>query len=305
MNSDYIKLALGALLRTFAAAAGGWVVKHGWGSDSVGTQVAGAIMVLGALTWSVAGKFWQEYGRDIVNAQLEVLKAKSLAQASKIREAGLPPVTASQVAEQSPTLTVAQVTKTIATLPPAIQAGVAQANVSKIAVLGFLILGALALPHEAMAQVKGLKPLTGNLGNDLGITNTAVGAAPSLDPQALIKKIMTLAAPDLTYAIALAANANTTSSKVRLQCLTAIQTLNAQVQGTGLKDAAGNVLSQPPEPDIFTNLEQIAEGIDSLSPTGPLFTSCAGAAGLAGMNVLAFINAVTAGTAAAAIVIPK
>jgi hypothetical protein len=230
-----------------------------------------------------------------------------MAQASKIRESGLPPVTASQIAEQSPTLTTDQVTKTIATLPPAIQAGVALASVPKIAVLAILILGALVWPHGAMAQSRGLKPLTGNIGNDLGLTSaaTAVGATPTLDPQALIKKIMTLAGPDLTYAAALAKNANTNSSLVRLQCITAIQTLNTQVLGTGLKDSAGNTLTQPGEPDIFTNLEQVAEGIDALSPTGPLFTSCAGAAAMAGMNVLAFINAMVAGTAAAAIVIPK
>ena len=255
------------------------------------------------LIWS----FWNDYGKAILISQLEVLKAKSLAQAAKIQNAGLRPVSVNEIAAQSPTLTAASVAKTVATLPPAIQA-----TVSKVAmiVLALSSLFLLSVPGDAMAQAikkqsNGLPCDPANLLPGCKPVTTAVGEVAGLDPQALIKKIMTLAGPDLIYAAALAKNANTSSSLVRLQCLTAIQTLNSQVQGTGLKDAQGNVLTQPAEPDVFTNLEQIAEGIDALSPTGPLFTSCAGAAALAGMNVIAFINAAVAGTAAAAIVIPK
>lgn len=174
------------------------------------------------------------------------------------------------------------------------------------ALLVAFMLSALAIA-PAMAQVK-LGPIGTKIKADIDGTsqNTAVGApAPTIKPQELMQKIVALAAPDLVYAVALATKANTNAATVRLGCLKAIQALNAQVSGTGLTDATGNPLTTPAEPHIFTDLEQAAEGIDALSPTGPLFTSCAGAAALAGMNVLAFINAMVAGTAAAAIVVPK
>jgi hypothetical protein len=41
----------------------------------------------------------------------------------------------------------------------------------------------------------------------------------------------------------------------------------------------------------------LAETIDNLSPTGPLFTSCAGAAEMAKMSVLRFINTAVTGAA--------
>lgn len=78
-------------------------------------------MVLVGLGWS----FWNDYGKAIVLSQLEVLKAKSLAQAAKMKQAGVAPVTASQISDQSPTLTVADVNKAVATLPPAVQSNVA------------------------------------------------------------------------------------------------------------------------------------------------------------------------------------
>lgn len=195
-------------------------------------------------------------------------------------------------------------TSTPPIVPPAQPISVTDATKAVLSWAAVLILGSLLFMPSAFAQAK-LKPLTGNIGNDLGLTNTAPGAIPSLDPLGLIKKIMALAGPDLTYAVAMANAANTTTSKIRVTCLTAIQTLNSQASGVGLKDAQGNALVEPSTPHIFTDLEQAAEGIDSLSPTGPLFTSCAGAAALAGMNVMAFINAVVTGTAAAAIVVPK
>ncbi len=77
-------------------------------------------MVLVGLGWS----FWNDYGKAIVLSQLEVLKAKSLAQAAKLSQAGIAPVTTGQIAAQSPTLTTAEVAKTVATLPAEIQANV-------------------------------------------------------------------------------------------------------------------------------------------------------------------------------------
>lgn len=189
--------------------------------------------------------------------------------------------------------------------------------VKAIIIVAFVI-GALLMPSGAHAQAPlKLRPpaVTGNVGNDiktdLGLNNAAPGqiAVPGqgglLSPDALIKKIIALAAPDLAYAAAMATSANTSSSNVRLSCIKAVQTLNAQASGANLKNADGSLMAPPAEPHIFTDLETIAEGIDSLSPTGPLFTSCAGAAALAGMNVLAFINAMVTGVAATALVVPK
>jgi hypothetical protein len=72
----------------------------------------------------VAG--WREYVRPILTAQLEVLKAKSLAQAAALKAANLPKVTVTQIAAQSPTMEPADVAKAIATLPPEIKANVAK-----------------------------------------------------------------------------------------------------------------------------------------------------------------------------------
>lgn len=90
-------------------------------SNQTETFVSAGLCLLG-VGWSL----WNDYGRAIVLSQLELLKAKSLAQAAKLNQAGIAPVTASQIAEQSPTLTPAEVTKTVATLPPAVQATVAK-----------------------------------------------------------------------------------------------------------------------------------------------------------------------------------
>jgi hypothetical protein len=176
-----------------------------------------------------------------------------------------------------------------------------------------LIVALCLLATPAWTQVK--RPaVTGDPIKDIqtdikGGTTTApsIGGVSSnnLDPQVLIKKIVALAGPDLLYAVALAKNANTASSGVRLQCLVAIQILNSQVTGSALKNTDGTAMTAPTDVHIFTDLEQAAEAIDAISPTGPLFTSCAGAAALAGMGVIQFINAAVAGTAAAAIVIPK
>lgn len=100
-------------LITLSASA----VTHGViSSNQTETFVAAGMFALG-VGWS----FWNDYGRAIVTSQLEVLKAKSLAQAAKLNQAGLAPVTVNQIAEQSATMSPAAVTKAIATLPTAVQ----------------------------------------------------------------------------------------------------------------------------------------------------------------------------------------
>ena len=66
-------------------------------SNQTETFVAVGLALAGA-GWS----FWNDYGKAIVLSQLEVLKARSLASAKKIQEAGLKSVTVAEIAAQSP-----------------------------------------------------------------------------------------------------------------------------------------------------------------------------------------------------------
>jgi hypothetical protein len=154
-------------LTTLGSAA----VAHGIISGSQTETFISLGMALVGIAWS----FWDDYGRAIVLSQLEVLKAKSLAQAAKIKDAGLSQVTAVQIAEQSSKVTPAEVVKTVATMPD-IQANVAPsaATVSKIAgaILLAIMIGSL-WPDPASAQgLPKIRPLTGNIINDLGTTAT-------------------------------------------------------------------------------------------------------------------------------------
>lgn len=161
-----------------------------------------------------------------------------------------------------------------------------------------LILGAMAFPGTAHAQVK-LHAPTGNLANDLGITTAKppmITGNAEKDLQALWDKIVASSIADLNYAAAMAKNANTQTSGIRLQCINAIITLNQQASGANLKNADGTPMTKP-DPHVFTDVESLAEVIDNLSPQGPLFVNCAGAAQLAKTNVLTFVNAVITGAA--------
>jgi hypothetical protein len=107
-------------------------------------------------------------------------------------------------------------------------------------------------------------------------------------------KIVNASLPDLQYASALAASAGTPSAAVRKQCWDALIAANKIASGTGLKDANGNALTKP-DPHLFADVEQLAQVIDNLAPTGPISTARAGAAQLAKTNTLTFINAIVTG----------
>jgi hypothetical protein len=112
-------LATGAVKKVLLTA-GAAATTHGLIADiPAETYTAGAVFIVSA-GWS----FWNDYGKAIILSQLEVLKARSLASAKKIHDAGLKSVTVAEIAAQSPTLTEAQVTKVASTLPPSIQATV-------------------------------------------------------------------------------------------------------------------------------------------------------------------------------------
>jgi hypothetical protein len=193
------------------------------------------------------------------------------------------------------------------TLADALPSNVTAANIAKAFLIAFAL--SLFLPHGAFAQTRkpALPAVTGNLQKDLNTDGQNLGLIPpslvvqptgnaSADLQALWTKIIGASNTDLAYASKLAAGAGTQSSMIRKQCWDAITALNEQANGLNLKDAAGNALPKP-DPHLFSDVETLSEVIDNLSPQGPLFTSCAGAAQLAKTNVLTFINSAVTGAA--------
>lgn len=185
-------------------------------------------------------------------------------------------------------------------------AGDAVAAIAKAAaniLLAALLLGLFLGGDPAMAQtVKRPGPvLTGDLIQDAkdkfqGDPSKGVQLTGNLKQDALAvwKKIQDASKADLQYASLMAGAAKTPSSAVRKNCWDAIIAINAQTNGEGLKNADGSDAVKP-DPALFTDVETIAEIMDSLSPQGPLFTSCAGAAELAKANVIQFISAAVSG----------
>lgn len=142
-------------LRTWGSGVGlaiaGSAATHGiisgTSAASIGAIVGGCIVstVCAAYSW------WDKTGRDTVGAiftaQLETLKAYSQAQARKMAERNVPPVTVKEIAAASAasptttTMTPVEVSKTLATLPTEISSNVVgktviAAVVALIAVLG-------------------------------------------------------------------------------------------------------------------------------------------------------------------------
>jgi hypothetical protein len=307
-KTQMILTTMGAgAVKKAAIVVGSMLSAHGlMRGDDVETFSAAAVALVPILV-----SFWQDYGKAIVLSQLEVMKAKSLAQAQKLRLAGEPPVTIMEIAQQSRKLSLDDTRTIAATLPAEIQRNIDPSpSPAKVAlVLAIVLLGALAWPGTASAQTRKLAPpaATGHLGKDLNTDAQNLGIVPkslavtptgniAADLQTLWTNIVAASNVDLAYASKLAAGANTPASLVRKQCWDAIVALNAQANGLNLKDASGNTIPKP-DPHLFTDVEGLAEIIDNLSPQGPLFVSCAGAAQLAKTNVLTFINAAVTGVA--------
>jgi len=112
--------------------------------------------------------------------------------------------------------------------------------------------------------------------------------------QNLWQQIIAASGPDLKYAKALADAANTQGSLIRSACYGALIAANEQSSGALLKNADGTPMVKP-DPHLLTDVEQLGQVIDNLSPTGPVFSSCAAAAQAAKMNVLIFIGTIITG----------
>lgn len=315
--------SVGTMLATkVLSVLAGIAVTHGLMTSSNTETFVSAGLLLVSLGWSG----YVEYGRPILLAQLEVLKAKSLVQAAALKAANMPKVTVSQIAAQSPTMGPAEVAKVIATLPPEIKETVAvqPPSAAQGAVIGglpkttglaialaFATALGLGWPGTAYAQTPRVVPRAEaapslprpplcdplNLlpGCHVEVSGEAGGKTGTQPVELDIwHKITSAALPDLDYASASAVAAATPASGVRKQCWDALILVNKQAAGTGVKNADGTVMTKP-DPHLFTDVESLAEVLDNLAPGGPLWVACSGAAQLAKTNVLTFINAVITG----------
>lgn len=263
------------------AAAGAVLVTHGL-MTSNGTE---ALIALAPILVSVGWSLWNEYLKVIVRAQLEVLKAKSLAQAAALKQASLPKVTVAQIAAQSPTMGPPDVVKAIATLPPEIKATVALplAPVIIAALAGTLFLGLLC-PGTAYAQVPQRRPFipTGNLPADIAATKPGAAAVPNAIETFLAKPFKDLAdfiGADSDAAIALSTAIPELQDGHGQQCWLATRqfgevvkahpiplTLKAQTDLEALRllmMAANNLCSNVHCTQVFGDL---ATGVQTLAP---------------------------------------
>jgi hypothetical protein len=139
--------------KVVAGMIGGWGALKNPGSQEQFIDLGTALVLyLIGQGWS----WWQASGQDFVKAQFEVIQAKTLAQAQKLRTAGIPQVTVKEIALQAPTMTLAETAKVIPTLPAEIQANISPTPAAKIvAILAILIASMfLAGLDSASAQVK-------------------------------------------------------------------------------------------------------------------------------------------------------
>lgn len=281
-----LTLASGIIKKGLLVAGTG-LASHGVISSSQTEIFVSIGMVLVGASWS----FWNDYGKAIVLSQLEVLKAKSLAQAAQARSAGLPPVSTDQIAAQSPTLTPAEVAKTVATLPASIQA-----NVIKVIVAAVLLAGLFA--GDAHAQGIKLKPLTGNLGNDLGITRPT-GQAGAGTLQNILGALDDKLLPDLQYAKKLADASN---SRVTAPCYQAwIDIIVTRQKAVVGPDAQPLDL---PNPRLITDFEKAVELRNALQPDSPFMIACSPVASMVRKDITGFIGAILAGGAGLATLVP-
>ena len=254
------------------------------------TFVAAGMFLVGA-AWS----FWNDYGKAIVLAKLEVLKAQSLAQAAKLKAAGVAPPNAAEIAVFHPTLTPADVIK--------------QTTVVKV-LIAAIALSLLALPSAGLAQGVGVpKPrtaataqpapvLTGNPQADLAAVGNLLKkfsvAPPPSTPQEiqdttcdfsifskltfdnaipLLEKCAqkvdaNLAAPLVTDASKALESAKAAGDGTAVACLTPALALLQAAEGTpAVKDASGVVTTPAVAPGLFLIGQKLREFVTAGGPS--------------------------------------
>lgn len=260
---------------------GASAATHGIISGSQTETFVSVGMFLVGVGWS----FWNDYGRAIVLSQLEVLKARSLAAAAKIHDAGLPAVTVNEIAAQSPTMTPADVTKVAAGLPAEVKASV----LPKVVLVLFAL---LVLWPDALSAQQPRR--TGNIVQDIKTAVTEQTTKPATGDTGLnlLKALDTKLLPDLQYALLLAKASN---SAITSNCWQAWVDV-IQVRQTAVKDAQGNEVPLP-EPHLVTTFEQLVELRNMLQPDSKFMTACSPVANMVKMDVAKFMGIVITGGA--------
>lgn len=159
-------------------------------------------------------------------------------------------------------------------------------------VLVAVILGSLfAFTGDARAQGIKLKPLTGNLGNDLGISRPS-GQAGSGPLQNLLGALDDKLLPDLQYALKLA---TASGSRVTAPCYQAWIDI-IQTRQKAVTNADGTPLDLP-MPRLITDFEKMVELRNALQPDSPFMLSCSPVASMVSKDIRSFIGVVISGGA--------
>jgi hypothetical protein len=253
----------------------GALVLHGWISSGNVEAFIGIGMVVLTYAWS----FWNDYGRVIADASLDILPAKVLNAAAAAR--ANPSGAMAAVAKLE-----AHVVATTTTAAPAS---------APAAPLILLVIGLSALASGWVSPARAQAKLTGNPLRDIGNAVTqgnqksAVQANPLDDLAAKIKK---LSLDDFKYAAALA---HATGNNVTAPCWDVwVKLLTAQQQPLDGPD--GQPLKAP-DPHLATDIELLSEIIRQLQPNSELSVGCAPMASAAQKDAATLIGAVLSGGA--------
>jgi hypothetical protein len=291
--------SIGTTAATLALASlGTFLATHGL-MNSSGTE---ALVSLAPFVVAAGLAGWREWVRPILTAQLDVLKAKSLAQSAALKAANLPKVTVAQIAAQSPTMDVVDVAKAVATLPPEIKANVAgqpaapasQGSLTGSSVFLFAILSALALAWASPADAQNKFKATGDIIKDVAATKAAQPGQPFNQTTAddLLNKLDKLALPDFEFALA---QAQATNNVVTMPCWQAwIDLITARQKAQIGPD--GNPMPLP-DPHLITGIERISELLGILRPDSKISLACVQIAATAKQDVALFVTSIVTGGA--------
>lgn len=253
----------------------GALVLHGWISSGNVEAFIGLGMVVLTYAWS----FWNDYGRVIADASLDLLRAKVLNAAAAAR--ANPSGAVAAVAKLE-----AHVVATTATAAPAS---------APAAALILIVIGLSALASGWASPARAQAKLTGNPLRDIGnaVTQGNQKSAAQANPlDDLAAKIKKLSLDDFKYAAALA---HATGNTVTAPCWDVwVKLLTAQQQPLDGPD--GQPLKAP-DPHPATDIELLSEIIRQLQPSSELSVGCAPMASAAQKDAATLIGAVLSGGA--------
>jgi hypothetical protein len=254
----------------------GALVLHGWINSGNVESFIGLGMVALTYAWS----FWNDYGRVIANASLDILRAKVL--------------NAAAAARANPSGAVAAVAKLEAHVMATTATAVAASAPAAPLILLMIGLCALASGWASPARAQG--KLTGNPLRDIG--NAAKGeqqqaiAARNESTEDLVAKLGKLALPDFEFALALSKATNNVVSTPCWQAWVALLT----AQQKPLVGTDGQPVTEP-DPHLATSVEKISELLGALRPDSTLSTGCAALAAAGGKDAATLIQGILSGGA--------